>query len=124
MVDEDPARGILADLLTQMYPPHLSGRVTTALNLVVFSAVPWLQSGVGWIIDQFEPAAGRVYALWLETESGERLLVGSFEPGADGSAILWAKLSSETGRAKGAAVTLEPADVAVLPTGAVQLRSL
>lgn len=76
-------------------------------------------------VQGLQPAPeGRVYALWLDTGSGERLLVGSFEPSADGSAILWAKLSSETGRAKGAAVTLEPADVAAVPTGAVQLRSL
>lgn len=69
-------------------------------------------------------AEGAVYALWLQTASGERLLVGSFTPASDGTAVLWAKLPSETGRAEGAAVTLESEDPGTAPAGPVQLRSL
>ena len=48
--------------LTQLYAPELSGRVTTGLNLAVFITAFCMQAGIGWIIDQFTPAAGQVYA--------------------------------------------------------------
>jgi hypothetical protein len=64
---------------------------------------------------------GEVYALWLDTESGDRLLVGSFEVGEDGSATLWVKLPGDTGHATRAVVTLESGEVTAAPKGEAQL---
>lgn len=46
--------GILSySLLSQHFPPHLAGRVNTALNLLVFLFAFFIQWGIGGIIDLF-----------------------------------------------------------------------
>lgn len=50
-------------VLQQHFPQALAGRVGTAMNLLVFSSVFGMQSGVGWIIDLFPVAAGGGYAV-------------------------------------------------------------
>lgn len=67
--------------------------------------------------------ADAVYALWMENERGEQLLVGSFRPDASGEGEVWAKLPEDAGRARGALVTLESEPPGQRPEGEVQLRS-
>lgn len=64
-----------------------------------------------------------VYALWMENEKGEQLLVGSFRPDASGEGEVWAKLPEDAGRAERALVTLEGQPPGQRPLGEVQLRS-
>ena len=69
------------------------------------------------------PEAGGVYALWMENESGERILVGSFRPDAGGEGVVWAKLPAHAGRAARALVTLEKAEPGQKPAGPILLAS-
>jgi hypothetical protein len=66
--------------------------------------------------------APAVYALWLDTEGGNRILAGTFAP-AEGHATLWVQLPRDMGRAVAAEVTLEPEAPGPSPAGPVQLRS-
>jgi hypothetical protein len=66
--------------------------------------------------------APRVYALWLDTEKGDRILAGTFAP-EDGKATLWVQLPRDMGRAVSAEVTLEPEAPGPSPVGPSQLRS-
>jgi hypothetical protein len=63
-----------------------------------------------------------VYALWLDTEGGNRILAGTFAP-AEGRATLWVQLPRDMGRAVAAQITLEPEAPGPSPAGPVQLRS-
>ena len=63
-----------------------------------------------------------VYALWLDTEGGNRVLAGTFAP-AEGRATLWVQLPRDMGRAVAAQITLEPEAPGPSPAGPVQLRS-
>lgn len=49
-------------VLSQSFPPHLSGRVNTALNLLVFVAAFSAQWGIGSVIELWSPAADGGYA--------------------------------------------------------------
>jgi hypothetical protein len=69
------------------------------------------------------PDEGGVYALWMENESGERILVGSFRPDASGEGVVWAKLPAHAGRAARALVTLEQAEPGQEPVGPILLAS-
>ena len=69
-----------------------------------------------------EVHAPEVYALWLDTEGGNRILAGSFAP-AEGQATLWVQLPRDMGRAVAAHVTLEPEAPGPSPAGPVQLSS-
>jgi len=54
--------GILAYAITaQSFPPHMAGRVNTALNLMVFIGAFTIQWGIGGIIDLWAPAAAGGY---------------------------------------------------------------
>lgn len=66
--------------------------------------------------------APQVYALWLDTEGGNRILAGTFAP-EDGRATLWVQLPRDMGRAVSAHVTLEPEAPGPNPAGPVQLTS-
>jgi hypothetical protein len=66
--------------------------------------------------------APAVYALWLDTEGGNRILAGTFSSD-DGSGTLWVQLPRDMGRAVHAEVTLEPSVPGPRPAGAVQLTS-
>ena len=66
--------------------------------------------------------APAVYALWLETEDGNRVLAGTFST-EGGHGTLWVQLPRDMGRAVRAQVTLEPAPPGPTPAGAVQLTS-
>lgn len=68
-------------------------------------------------------AAPQVYALWLDTESGNRILAGTFAPEGEGPATLWVQLPRDMGKAVGAAITLEPGAPGPSPAGPEQLRS-
>lgn len=69
------------------------------------------------------PEGDGVYALWMENEKGERILVGSFRPDPEGEGTVWAKLPSDAGRAVRAVVTLETGEPGQRPRGPVQLVS-
>ena len=69
------------------------------------------------------PEGDGVYALWMENESGERIMVGSFRPDARGEGVVWAKLPRDAGRAARALVTLEKAVPGQKPAGPVLLVS-
>jgi hypothetical protein len=66
--------------------------------------------------------APAVYALWLDTEGGNRILAGTFAPSA-GHATLWVQLPRDMGKAVAAQVTLEPEAPGPSPAGPVQLTS-
>jgi hypothetical protein len=66
--------------------------------------------------------APSVYALWLDTEGGNRILAGTFAPD-HGHATLWVQLPRDMGRAVAAQITLEPEAPGPSPAGPVQLRS-
>jgi hypothetical protein len=68
------------------------------------------------------PDAPAVYALWLGTEGGNRILAGTFAT-ENGEGTLWVQLPRDMGRAVHAEVTLEPALPGPRPAGAVQLTS-
>ncbi len=70
-----------------------------------------------------QPEGDGVYALWMENEAGERILVGTFRPDSTGVGVVWARLPAEAGRAAGALVTLEPGEPGPEPRGAIQLVS-
>jgi hypothetical protein len=63
-----------------------------------------------------------VYALWLDTEGGNRILAGTFAP-AGGRATLWVQLPRDMGKAVAAHITLEPEPPGPTPAGPVQLSS-
>ena len=69
------------------------------------------------------PEGDGVYALWMENESGERILVGSFRPDARGQGVVWAKLTADAGRAARALVTLEKVEPGQEPTVPILLAS-
>jgi hypothetical protein len=69
------------------------------------------------------PEGDGVYALWMENESGERILVGSFRPDARGEGVVWAKLPADAGRAARALVSLEQAEPGQEPAGPILLAS-
>ena len=69
-----------------------------------------------------ETDAPAVYALWLDTEGGNRILAGTFSM-ENGEGTLWVQLPRDMGRAVHAEVTLEPAMPGPNPAGAVQLSS-
>lgn len=48
--------------LSQSFPVHLSGRVTTTLNLLVFVAAFSAQWFIGWLVGLFSPGSGEVTA--------------------------------------------------------------
>jgi hypothetical protein len=66
---------------------------------------------------------GAVYAVWLDTSEGGRILAGTLTP-ERGEAELWVQLPRDIGQARGALVTLEPGGPGQEPTGAVQLVSI
>jgi hypothetical protein len=66
--------------------------------------------------------APSVYALWLDTEGGNRVLAGTFSVEA-GQGTLWVQLPRDMGRAVHAEITLEPGLPGPKPSGAVQLTS-
>ena len=69
-----------------------------------------------------EVAPPAVYALWLDTEGGNRILAGTFVP-SEGRANLWVQLPRDMGRAVAAQITLEPEAPGPSPAGPVQLHS-
>jgi hypothetical protein len=68
------------------------------------------------------PDAPAVYALWLDTEGGNRILAGTFSV-EDGAGTLWVQLPRDMGRAVHAEITLEPEPPGPNPAGSVQLTS-
>ena len=66
--------------------------------------------------------APAVYALWLDTEGGNRILAGTFAP-EDGRASLWVQLPRDMGKAVSARVTLEPEAPGPSPVGSLELSS-
>lgn len=48
-------------MLAQSFPPELAGRVTTALNLMVFCAAFAAQSGIGWIVGHWTASVNGAY---------------------------------------------------------------
>lgn len=70
-----------------------------------------------------QPEGDGIYALWMENERGERILVGSFLPDPAGEGVVWAKLPADAGRAARAVVTLESGEPGQQPRGPVQLVS-
>jgi hypothetical protein len=66
--------------------------------------------------------APSVYALWLDTEGGNRILAGTFSVEA-GQGTLWVQLPRDMGRAVHAEITLEPGLPGATPSGTVQLTS-
>ena len=69
------------------------------------------------------PPAGSVYAVWLDTSLGGRILAGTLSP-ERGEAELWVQLPRDIGQARGALVTLEEAEPGQAPKGPVQLVSI
>jgi hypothetical protein len=72
-------------------------------------------------LEAVEPPA--IYALWLDTEGGNRILAGTFAPEAEGRATLWVQLPRDMGKAVSAAITREPAAPGASPAGPVELQS-
>jgi Anti-sigma-K factor rskA len=66
--------------------------------------------------------APSVYALWLDTEGGNRVLAGTFSV-EEGQGTLWVQLPRDMGRAVHAEITLEPGQPGPQPSGALQLTS-
>jgi Anti-sigma-K factor rskA, C-terminal len=66
--------------------------------------------------------APAVYALWLDTEKGDRVLAGTFRA-EEGAGTLWVQLPRDMDRAVRAEITLEPESPGPSPHGAVQLSS-
>ena len=48
--------------LSQSFPPQLSGRVTTALNMLIFIAAFAAQWGVGFVIEGFQGQTTEAFA--------------------------------------------------------------
>jgi anti-sigma factor RsiW len=69
------------------------------------------------------PAPERVYALWLHTEDGGAIRVGTFVPGRDGEASLFARLPRDVARVVRTSVTEEARDPGDAPSGPVQLAA-
>ena len=65
--------------------------------------------------------AGRRYALWVFTRSGETILVGSFDSDAAGDASMYAELPDGTTGIVRVIVTDEPEGIADSPTGSEHL---
>jgi hypothetical protein len=68
-------------------------------------------------------AEGAVYAVWIDTSKGGRILAGTLAP-ERGNAELWVQLPRDIGQALGALVTLESGELGQEPAGAVQLVSV
>ena len=69
------------------------------------------------------PAAERVYVLWLYTEDGGTIRVGTFLPDREGVANLFARLPRSVGRVVRTTVTEEAIGAVELPSGAIQLAA-
>lgn len=75
-------------ILVAHYPPGLAGRVTSALNLLIFAAAFALQTGFGAVIDRFRgdgpeaPFAGAGFAAAF-------LLAAAFQ----GLSLIWLRLT-------------------------------
>ncbi len=65
--------------------------------------------------------AGRRYALWVFTRSGETILVGSFDSDVAGDASMYAELPDGTAGIVRVIVTDEPEGIADSPTGSEHL---
>jgi hypothetical protein len=102
------------------------------LDLAAAGSQPEARGRVFWEWDDYycyfhaeglgDVHAPEVYALWLDTEAGNRILAGSFAP-AKGEATLWVQLPRDMGKAVAAHVTLEPEAPGPAPAGPVQLSS-
>ena len=69
------------------------------------------------------PAAERVYVLWLYTEDGGTIRVGTFLPDREGAADLFARLPRNVGRVVRTSVTEEAIGAGEQPSGAIQLAA-
>jgi hypothetical protein len=69
------------------------------------------------------PAAERVYVLWIHTEDGATIRVGTFLPDPDGEADLFARLPRDVGRVVRTSVTEEAIGAVEKPSGAIQLAA-
>lgn len=117
---------------TQRQVSLLADAKVVSLDLRGTPAQPGAHARVFWRWDdyycylhaeQLGPlAAPSVYALWIDTERGNRILAGTFAP-EDGEATLWVQLPRDIGRAVRAEITLEPGAPGPKPAGPPQLSS-
>jgi hypothetical protein len=63
----------------------------------------------------------QVYVLWLHTEDGGAIRVGTFLPDAEGEAALFARLPRDAARVVRTTVTVEAVGAGEQPSGAIQL---
>jgi hypothetical protein len=69
------------------------------------------------------PGPERVYALWLHTEDGGTIRVGTFRPGPGGEGTLFARLPRDVGRVVRTTLTEEASSVGDEPSGEIQLAA-
>jgi hypothetical protein len=130
---EARARILESDLeRAQRQVAMLSAPGLVTLDLAGTAAQPGARAEVFWNWDDYycymraeglgAVQAPRIYALWLDTESGNQILAGTFAP-EGGEATLWVQLPRDMGRALRAQVTLEPEAPGPVPAGPVQLVS-
>jgi hypothetical protein len=130
---EARARGLESDLKRAERQVALLGAPGTVTMELAGTAQPEAHARVFWDWDDYycylkaeglaPAAAPNVYALWLGTERGDRILAGTFVPRAGGEGTLWVQLPRDMGRAVSAAITLEPGAPGPIPAGPEQLRS-
>ena len=78
--------------------------------------------GVIMLARGFKPAApGETYQLWLVTDDGRKVSVGTFNVAANGQATLTTTLDADPGTAVVTAVTNEPVGGSDQPTGQFQM---
>jgi hypothetical protein len=65
----------------------------------------------------------QVYVLWLHTEDGGAIRVGTFLPDAEGEAALFARLPRDVGRVVRTTVTAEASGAGEQPSGTIQLAA-
>ena len=117
-----------AELIRFLRSPDLH-----SVALVATVRQPDAQARVFWTWDDYachlhaeglQPLVSEhVYALWLDTEAGETIRVGSFVPGPRGEGTLLARLPRDTARVVRASVTEEASRDGDRPSGALQLAA-
>lgn len=115
---EAAARALETDLvLARKAIGVMQAQGSEALELTGTAALPGARGRVFWDwkewycylhVEGLDADASQVYALWLFTDRGEVIGVGSFEAGAKGEATLLAPVSHDIGHVVRAGVSIEP----------------